>query len=137
MNNAVSVNATGLPDFAAALAKITTARAVIDPLGTLIETHEKAWVHFEEISDFSDFISEDDPSYPLVEAEWTIRSTAETGALLAVCAYPAKTLGEARRKARFLIKTTRGSKLSEDNIKALLQSFIDAPVEAEGATDGE
>lgn len=129
----VSAIATGLHAFndelAAAVAKVSAARAEDVPLGALKDAHRKAWVSFEEICDFSDYVSEDDPSYPILEAEHARRSDAEDAALTAVCAYPARTLEEAKSKAIFLMEATRVSELDEHQVKALLQSFIH-PIEA-------
>ncbi|WP_294534276.1 hypothetical protein [uncultured Rhodoblastus sp.] len=123
-NDTIPARATGLPDFAAAVAKITAARAAISPLSGLKERQRRAWAHFEEISDFSDYISEDDPTFPLLKAEVEVRSAAEAKAMLAVCAYPAQTLAEARSKARFLLKAMQGCLFTEDQVQALLSSFL-------------
>ena len=129
----VSASATGLPAFndelAAAIAKVSAARAEDVPLSALKDAQRKAWVSFEEICDFSDYISKDDPSYSILEAEHARRSDAEDAALTAVCAYPARTLEEAKSKAIFLMEETRVSEMDEHQVKALLQSFIH-PLEA-------
>src|SRR5208337_4187212 len=111
-NNTVSASATGLPtpppELSAALDKLAEARAKDCPLSALKDAQRRAWTAFEEISNYTDYIAEDDPSYAVLEAEWTRRDMAETAAMIAVMAYPARTLDEAKSKARFLLEQTRG-----------------------------
>jgi hypothetical protein len=127
--NTVSASATGLPisghELSAAIMALTKARAEKTPLDALIEEHRAAYVAFEEICNFSDYVSEDDPSYPILEAENDRRSDAEEVALAAVCAFPARTLGDAESKARYILKHMRGgSQLVEEQVHALLRSFL-------------
>jgi hypothetical protein len=123
----VSTSATGLPEsdaeLVAAVAKLSAARAAETPLSALKDVQRKAWASFEEICDFSDYISKDDPSYPILEAEHARRSDAEDAALTAVCAYPARMLEEAKSKALFITNAMRGSLMDEHHVTALLQSF--------------
>jgi hypothetical protein len=100
------------------------ARLEENPLSALKDAERKAWAAFEEICDFSDYISKDDPSYAILEEEFTRRSDAEDAAMTAICAYPARTLEEARSKAIFVMKAMHGCRLDEHQVEALLQSFI-------------
>ena len=93
------------------------------PLRELIEAHRRSYFAFEEICGPEDDTDEDDPEYPAIKAEWKRRSRAERKAMDAVCAYPAKTLEEARRKADYLFNHTQGAELGVWQYRALLGSF--------------
>lgn len=131
--NITSASATALPnafELGAAMIALKEARTAKAPLDALEEAHRQAWAACEEICGFSDYVSEDDPSYPILEAENDRRSDAEMAALTEVCAFPARTMDEARSKALFLLKYLRGGQLEIEHVSALLQSFIDAPAKS-------
>jgi hypothetical protein len=124
----IPASATGLlisnHELLDAIATLTNARAEKDPLDALIEAHRQAYVAFEEICNFGDYVSEDDSSYPILEAENDRRSDAEEAALTAVCAFPAQSLSDAKSKAQFLLKHMCGCQLLDEQVEALLRSFV-------------
>jgi hypothetical protein len=128
LNDTIPASANGLPvdryELFNAITTLTKARAEKDPLDALIEAHRLAYVAFEEVCNFGDYVSEEDTSYPILEAENDRRSDAEEAALMAVCAFPARALGEARSKARFLLKYMCGCQLVSEQVEALLRSFL-------------
>ncbi len=122
------VDQTLTPDskLAAAIARVAEARAKQHPLSALIEAQRRARAVLEEVCDFTDFISEDDPDFPALEAEHERRNAAEEDAMAAVCAYPARTIEDAAQKAAFLLKNRRYSELAEYHFEAFLRSFLPA-----------
>jgi hypothetical protein len=130
-----SASATALPapshDLSAALAKLAEAREKDCQLSALKDAQRRAWAAFMEVCDFTDYVSEDDPNYTLLAEESEKRSDAEEAAMIAVMAYPAKTLDEAKSKAIFILEQTRGCIIEEEQVHALLRSFL-----AVGADEG-
>jgi hypothetical protein len=128
LKNTTSASDTALPapthDLSAALAKLAEAREKDCPLSALKDAQRRAWADFMEVCDFTDYVPEDDPNYTLLAEESEKRSDAERAAMIAVMAYPAKTLDEAKSKAIFILEQMRGCIIEEEMVQALLQSFL-------------
>ena len=118
-NSAMSKDATS------ALAALRAARAANSPFSTLIYDYRVTLALFEDIDDFRNYIFNEDPNFPALEALYVERSKAESDALMAVCVHPISTLDEVRRKADFLLERMEWSEVTQFHFEAFLRSFQD------------
>ena len=98
--------------------------APLSPLAELIDVHRQASDAFQILVKARGKMKPDDPAYDASEADEFEKSKAEDAATLALCAYPCRTLEEARIKGEYLAEAPglRGG-LEEDQVRFLLRSF--------------
>lgn len=125
-------------DLAMAITRIEKARDVEFPLGGLFRAHTKAYSQFEEICDFDDYISPEDPSFPMLEAEYAQRNEAEKASMTAVCAYEARNLAEHATKALFFLKyMDGGGELEANQLRVLWSSVLGEKLAREALEAGK
>ena len=93
------------------------------PLIELIEAHRRSYFAFEEICGPEGDADENSPDIQRSARNGNVATAAEEEAMDAVCAYPAKTIEEARCKAEYLFNHTERGELQDRQYRAVLGSF--------------
>jgi hypothetical protein len=114
---------------AVALGGVSASIAAPSTLQSLLAEQRRSFGELEAMccatdSMSPDYVSEDDPAFAATEAKYRDADAAEEVALTAVCAYPCKTIEEARIKGEFLTRHLTRNEIQEHQYLALLQSFL-------------
>lgn len=131
--NTISASATGLPSrrlflsagpAAAVFMSLRKAAAEESPLETLIAQHKAADEAFVEMAEQEDRFPKGDPRKKELSVEVSRLSMAEDDAITNICAYPSKSMQEARSKAEYLASYFDMFAPMECQVEALLRSFM-------------
>ncbi|WP_424362951.1 hypothetical protein [Methylocystis parvus] len=98
--------------------------ATQEGLAGLIAKHRDIYVRFNEMCDFEDRVSETDPHFAALRAEWEYLDAAEVETLGAVLAHPVSTIEGAKTKAAYLAEHFRRGEPRGVHLMAFLSGLL-------------